>query len=195
MRPLFQEYPKEEDTYTIDDQYLLDSEIDCTLFYKFKTKKALWAAVKSSFFIETNQAAPKIPVFQRGGAIVLRKERVRRSSALMADDPYTIVVALDINGTAEGSLYIDDGETYEYKNNKYIYAKLAFVNEKASYPTRSWVERIVIAGIKTPPKTAKLVQGDKQTSLQMTLHKGNDVLVVRKPAASMAQPWKITFSY
>ncbi|XP_035450853.2 neutral alpha-glucosidase AB isoform X1 [Spodoptera frugiperda] len=221
MRALFQEYPNEEDTYTIDDQYLLGNKLlvrpvvepgvsNVKVYLPGAATRTLWYdvdtyhAYPANGYLTFDVTLSKIPVFQRGGSIVLRKERVRRSSALMADDPYTIVVALDANGTSEGSLYIDDGETYDYRNNKYIYAKLAyetgsmtysFVNEKASYPTRSWVERIVIAGIKNPPKTAKLVQGDKQTSLQMTLHKGNDVLVVRKPAASMAQPWKIIFSY
>lgn len=37
----------------------------------------------------------KIPVLQRGGSIVPRKERARRSSSLMVRDPYTLVVALD----------------------------------------------------------------------------------------------------
>ena len=37
----------------------------------------------------------KIPVFQRGGSIVAKKERARRSSSQMANDPYTLVVTLD----------------------------------------------------------------------------------------------------
>ena len=37
----------------------------------------------------------QIPVFQKGGTIVPKKLRVRRSSSLMADDPYTLIVALD----------------------------------------------------------------------------------------------------
>lgn len=69
------------------------------------------------------------------------------------------------------------------------------MNPKAQYATGAWLERIVIAGIKATPKTAKLIQNDKTTALQMTLHKGNNVLVVRKPAANMAQPWSITFGY
>lgn len=221
MRPLFQEFPAEEDTYTIDDEYMLGNALlvrpvvepgvsSVKVYLPGAASRTLWYDVDSyhahhaNGYLTYDVTLAKIPVFQRGGAIVPRKERVRRSSALMADDPYTLVVALDINGTAQGSLYIDDGETYEYLNNKHIYAKLtfepnvmtySFIDENAHYPTRSWVERIVIAGIKAPPKTAKLSQGGKQTALQMTLHKGNDVLVVRKPAASMAQPWKITFSY
>ena len=37
----------------------------------------------------------QIPVFLRGGSIIPKKMRVRRSSSLMANDPYTLVVALD----------------------------------------------------------------------------------------------------
>ena len=44
-----------------------------------------------------NVAAPlrKIPVFQRGGSVVPRKMRARRSSSLMKNDPFTLFVALD----------------------------------------------------------------------------------------------------
>ncbi|XP_063543327.1 neutral alpha-glucosidase AB isoform X2 [Cydia strobilella] len=220
MRPMFHDYPEEEETFDIQDQYLLGDEFlvrpvtepgvtSVKVYLPGKATRTLWYDVDSyhahaanGYFTQDVNIA-KIPLYQRGGSVVPRKERVRRSSALMAADPYTLVVALDANNTAHGSLYIDDGETYEFRNNKYIYAHIdyepsaitySFVNS-ANYPTRSWVERIVIAGIKSPPKTAKLVQADKQLALQMTLHKGNDVLVVRKPAASMAQPWRIVFSY
>lgn len=37
------------------------------------------------------------PYFYRGGYIVPRKDRVRRSATLMTDDPYTLVVTLDSN--------------------------------------------------------------------------------------------------
>lgn len=41
-----------------------------------------------------------IPVFYRGGAIVPRRERPRRSSAAQAADPFTLVVSLDGNKEA-----------------------------------------------------------------------------------------------
>ena len=43
----------------------------------------------------------KIPVFQRGGSIIPKRERARRSSTQMKWDPYTLVVALDIQGRAQ----------------------------------------------------------------------------------------------
>lgn len=33
----------------------------------------------------------------------------------MRDDPYTLYVTLDIDGRAEGSLYIDDEHTMDYR--------------------------------------------------------------------------------
>ena len=42
------------------------------------------------------QCSPQIPVFQRGGTIVSRKMRVRRSSSLMVHDPFTLIVCLDV---------------------------------------------------------------------------------------------------
>lgn len=57
----------------------------------------------------------QIPVYQRGGSIIPRKDRVRRASSLMREDPYTLVVALDAEGKAQGTLYMDDEHTFEYR--------------------------------------------------------------------------------
>ncbi|XP_045781311.1 neutral alpha-glucosidase AB isoform X1 [Maniola jurtina] len=239
-RPLFQEFPKEEATFTIDNQYLLGDKLlirpvleqgvsSVKVYLPGKEASTLWydvdsyQAVAANGWMNLDVTITKIPVYQRGGTIVPRKERIRRASSLMANDPYTLVVALDSNNTAHGTIYIDDGETFDYRTNKYIYASFhyepagmtykitppksdaaawghdgglyEFKNVDANYPTRSWVERIVIAGIKNAPKAARLVQGGKTTPLQMTLHRGNDVLVIRKPGASMAKPWEIQFTY
>ena len=37
----------------------------------------------------------KVPVFLRGGQIVVRKDRIRRSSQLAVADPFTLIVGLD----------------------------------------------------------------------------------------------------
>lgn len=37
----------------------------------------------------------KMPVLIRGGSVIVRRERVRRSSALMRFDPYTLLITLD----------------------------------------------------------------------------------------------------
>jgi hypothetical protein len=57
----------------------------------------------------------KMPVFQRGGSIIPRQLRVRRSSSLMRQDPYTLFIALDTHGEAFGELYLDDGHSFDYQ--------------------------------------------------------------------------------
>lgn len=51
----------------------------------------------------------QIPVFQRGGSIIPRKLRVRRSSSCMEHDPYTLFVALNlqVNEDLRTTLAID----------------------------------------------------------------------------------------
>ncbi|XP_013145415.1 PREDICTED: neutral alpha-glucosidase AB [Papilio polytes] len=219
-RPYFQEYPNEEETYTIDDQYLLGDKLlvrpvleagvkSVKVYLPGRETNTLWYDVdsyqvhKANGYFNQEVNLAKIPVYQRGGAVVPRRERVRRSSTLMANDPFTLVVTLDANNTAHGTLYIDDGETYEYKNNKYIYAKIAYepnqmtytlVNPSSEFSTRAWIERIVIAGVQSAPRTARLQAAGRAAALHMTLHRGNNVLVIRKPAAPLHSHWTIHFT-
>ena len=52
-------------------------------------------------------------MFQRGGTIIPTLQRVRRSTKIMMNDPYTLIVALDENGAAKGYLYMDDGQSFK----------------------------------------------------------------------------------
>jgi alpha 1,3-glucosidase len=74
-----------------------------------------------------------IPVFMRGGNIILRKDRLRRSTVMMRDDPYTIVIALDSAQSASGSLYVDDGSTFEFMDQVYLQSTLTYDNQVLSY--------------------------------------------------------------
>lgn len=81
-----------------------------------------------------NVPAPleKIPLLMQGGHIVPRKDRPRKSSGLMKWDPYTLVVVLDKNGEAEGTLYADDGETFGYQQGAYIHRRFRLSDGKLS---------------------------------------------------------------
>ena len=37
---------------------------------------------------------------------------------MMSHDPYTLVIALDQSGNANGEIYIDDGKSFNYKTGK-----------------------------------------------------------------------------
>lgn len=64
---------------------------------------------------ESNINMDTILLYIRGGSIFSRKDIVRRSSKSMIYDPMTIVIALDQDRKAYGTLYVDDGDSYDYK--------------------------------------------------------------------------------
>ena len=68
----------------------------------------------------------KIPLLMQAGHIFPRRDRPRRSSGLMKFDPFTLVIVLDDTGRAEGSLYLDDGETFDYEAGAYIHRRFTF---------------------------------------------------------------------
>jgi len=51
------------------------------------------------------------------------RERPRRSTAQMAHDPFTLIVALDKDGKAEGDLYLDDGKSFAFKRGVYAHRR------------------------------------------------------------------------
>ena len=80
-KPVVKEGAETQDVIFPDDEPYYDY-FDYTL-YKGKGKKTVPAPLS------------KIPLFMRGGHIIPRKDRPRRSSALMQYDPYTLVVVLN----------------------------------------------------------------------------------------------------
>lgn len=145
MRPLWMEYPKDKSTYTIDNQFLLgdallvrpitnQGENDVSVYFPGNES---WFDFVNGFKIGSTPRSvtvksplDKIPVFQRAGSIIPKKDRVRRSSTQMVNDPYTLVVALDSKNQAKGDLYIDDGHSFDYQQGAYVYRKFAFTNNK-----------------------------------------------------------------
>jgi alpha-glucosidase (family GH31 glycosyl hydrolase) len=65
----------------------------------------------------------KIPVFLNGGQTVFMQES-RLSTQFMNDSPFEIIVALDFNGCAQGTCFLDDGESFEYQEGKFILGNL-----------------------------------------------------------------------
>ncbi|CAN3353908.1 glucosidase 2 subunit alpha [Diutina catenulata] len=61
-----------------------------------------------------------VPMVVRTGSAFFLKPWARRSSRLMARDPYSLTVVLDDKHQAQGKLYVDDGETYDFEDGKYM---------------------------------------------------------------------------
>ena len=69
--------------------YASKSSYNSRLFSK-TTISFLWYVMFYFCFLQ-------IPLFQRGGSIIATKQRIRRCSALMHNDPYTLTLALSPN--------------------------------------------------------------------------------------------------
>ena len=128
-----------------------------------------------------------IGVFIKGGEIIPKKMRLRRSSKMMKNDPYTLVIALDANDKAEGYLYIDDEYTVDYKegkfsilNVKYDKGTISFEWVKKGYETEVKIEKIEILGRKKDMKNVVISNKGKEEKVEMNYIEENDVVELKK---------------
>jgi len=219
MRPLWVEYPDDPETFGMDDQFLVGSDIlvkPATQIGQTSTELYLpgsepWYEIQSAAThaggqrLTLDTPIEKIAVLQRGGSIVPRKERARRASAAMARDPYTLMIALDSSGKASGELYIDDGNSLGYTEGQYIWRTFSWADNKlsssakpglgAGFETDVKVERVVVMGVRAAPKGAKVMDGGAPRELSFDYNPAASMLVVRKPLTAIAKDWVIELSY
>lgn len=146
VRSQYYVHPEDEKGYEIDDQFYLGST---GLLVKPVTKEGaesvdIYLSDEENYFdyfdytvytggLKTHKiAAPleKLPILMQGGHIIPRKDRPRKSSGLMKWDPYTLVVVLSKTGEAKGSIYVDDGETFDYQQGAYVHRALTFSDDR-----------------------------------------------------------------
>ncbi|WPH03709.1 Hypothetical protein R9X50_00659200 [Acrodontium crateriforme] len=141
IRPNYYVHPGDEAGFGIDDQFYVGSY---GLLAKPVTKEGadrqdIYLADKEKYYDyfdfwtyegpgTVSVAAPleTIPFLMQGGHIIPRRDRPRRSSGLMRYDPFTLVVVLGNSGDAEGTLYLDDGESFNFQNGAYIHRRFKY---------------------------------------------------------------------
>lgn len=222
IRPLFFEFPKDAKTFDIDYEFLVgnsllvypitDPDVSSVNVYfpdgnhvdEVWYDKDTYRMIKHVGPLAVDASLDRIPVFIRGGSIIPRKNRVRRSAVVSLNDPYTLIVALNANGAAVGHVFIDDGESFEYQRNNYLYLKIAFSNNQLTssfvsdgrFDTKSWLEKVVILGIPNVFKRAivkpqEQSEKQQQTYLNVSYDLTLQTLTIRKPSVSMAKQWTI----
>jgi len=161
----------------------------------------------------------KIPLLMRSGHIFPRKDRVRRSSGLMKMDPYTLVVVLGDSGDAEGELYIDDGESFDYQSGAFVHKKFVFSRAEGSLAAtdvvaekgklyekfvktlaKVRVEKVIVVNAPKKWKGVEKIavkQGAKEKKVKMTFNEGGkgmaDWAVVRDPGVGVTGDWSLIF--
>jgi len=208
MRPLWFEYPTDEATFKMDDQWLVGSDIlvkpvtspGITSTEIYLPGNELWYDVDTLSPLQgpgkVQVAAPleKVSAFQRGGSVVPRKMRLRRSASLMVHDPYTLYVALDSSAQASGDLYLDDETTHAHLHSqamslrRFTWSSNGVLKGEApagvpsNFKPDNRCERIVVAGLQKAPRKITLTpQGQEPRELTFEYDAANRVLTVRKP--------------
>ncbi|GJP38512.1 hypothetical protein CLOM_g1878 [Closterium sp. NIES-68] len=233
MRPLWFEFPADPRLFSHQDSFLLGPSV---LVHPVTVEgatsvKVLFPGSEFWYDLKTGQphasgerelpvALDTMPVFQRAGSIVPRKDRARRSSTQMEKDPYTLVIALNSTMGAEGELYIDDGKSYAYEKGAFIHRRFLFSNgvlrslphpddvaashslgaQRQAFETPCVVERVVVFGLpadKLARSREAVVEG---TGVRLEEEVGpawlrpgvpSSVLVVRAPRVPIASDWSI----
>ncbi|GLE02260.1 hypothetical protein PINS_up011098 [Pythium insidiosum] len=220
MRPLWMHFPETPESFTDEDSFLLGPALlvkpitaagvtSTDVLLPGDAASTRWYAVHDNYKLysggRVHQNVPSpieySPVFQRGGTIVPRKLRVRRSSALMRHDPVTLVVALDAQRRATGELYVDDEVSFAFEvdgafTTVRLEADAKGVRSRAEeqrVSSLAWVERIEIVGVGGAQHVpTRVTLGDRELEAQYDA--ARDVLVVRKPAVLVTEPWEIRFA-
>lgn len=152
----------------------------------------------------------KIPVLLRGGYIIPRKERIRRTSSLMEGDPFTLLIALDENAQAKGFLYVDDGKSYRHEKGDYHYVDFSFAGSvltSSALNVKSWgtkresaaseyggrVERLILIGYPGSLTKIEAKSDLGEWDLSFTVKAAGHV-VVKDPKVLIGTPFSINFS-
>ena len=238
IRPNYYVHPGDEKGFGIDDQFYLGSY---GLLAKPVTKEGqegqdMYLADKEKYFdyfdywmyegpTTVTVASPleTIPFLMQGGHIIPRRDRPRRSSGLMKFDPFTLVVVLGNSGDAEGTLYLDDGESFDYKEGAYVHRRFHYQGAtstltsedmaSAGKKTKDYlkqmekvrVEKVVIVGVpeswngKVEVEVSEDQGGKSAGSKRVSVEfHGRDEgkaawAVVRDPGVQIGAGWKIVF--
>ncbi|OHT10080.1 Neutral alpha-glucosidase AB [Tritrichomonas foetus] len=155
-----------------------------------------------------------VAVFLKGGSIIPFKQRIRKSANLMYYDPFSFLIALDEKEEAQGTVYIDDGVTFDYQKGLYIYksfhykdgkiwasdcSELNDKNEKEQYydDYNVKIEQIKIIGIKTSPKKIICKSNGNEIELKfdITSNDKRNVLIIHRVSVLIADNWEIVCSF
>lgn len=222
MKPIFYETSDNQDSYLIDDQFFIGNSgllvkpiteengenvkiylPNTETYYDFTNGKVGESyKLSEPGYIEQSVTLNDIPALIKGGSIVPRKERYRRSSKLMYNDPYTLYVAYNNEGKASGKLYIDDGESFNYENGKYIHVE--FTADKSGISTNVIgdkdygqsikdvvVEKIVLISETLSIDKVSITQGKTRNGEFVT--EGDNQIIIKNPKVRINESWRIDF--
>jgi alpha-glucosidase len=168
LNPLFYHYPTDQNTFAIEHQFFFGDDILVSpvleenstsvsiylpnaTFYDFWTLERVQG--NGSYVNLTDVGFDSIPLHIRGGAILpLRAESANTTTELRKQD-FVLWIAPNSTNQAEGSLYLDDGDSIEQKatsNIKFTYDNGKFeMSGEFGYDAGVSIKNITVLGAKT----------------------------------------------
>lgn len=193
LNPLFFLYPSDANTLNVDLQFFFGQSIlvspvtdenstSVTMylpnnqFYDFWTLAPVCG--KGANVTLTNIAFDDIPLHIRGGSVVPMRAQSANTTTALRQQNFELLVAPGLDGTASGSLYLDDGESivqnatsllnFTYRN------RTLSVGGTFKYATNNSIQTVKMLGVSQAPSSISL-NGKKLMSSAWTYTNGSVV--------------------
>lgn len=238
VRPHYYVHPEDEAAFAIDDQFYIGSTglLSKPVITEGAETVDVYLPAGHNYFdyfdyttyvgegktVTLSAPLGKIPLLMHAGHIIPRRDRPRRSSALMRWDPFTLLIVVGSNGKAEGTLYLDDGESFEYEEGAFIHRKFILESSSSSFTLASFpisstssklsiayhkkmenvrVEKIIFVNAprawekKTQVSIKEDGKADRVVRFRYEVGSGRSAAwaVVRDPAVGVGRGWEIGF--
>lgn len=187
LNPLFFNYPNDTNTYSIDLQFFygdgilvspvteenstsLEFYLPDDIFYEWGTGKPVRGRGE---YVSAEVELTDITVHYKGGIIYPQRVESANTTTALRTKGFNIVIAPGLDGKAEGSLYLDDGESliqdavseidFKYVDGKFI------MGGSFEYDAGVSIETITVLGVESKPEGLKDAEYDEKNQ-KVTMH-------------------------
>lgn len=217
LRPLWVEFPREQSTFTVDNQYMIGGALLACPVTESGVQEVkvllpgtgeIWydvhsgKAYKGGRTLSLPVTLDTVPVFQRGGTVVCRSVGSGSCTAELQQLPLSVTVALNSQGVADGELYLDDGHSFSYRDRKAFCLRRFNMqsgclisrpaSEEGTFDCDSVIQSVTVLGVKSKPSTVVVhVSGTKDTSAAFQYMETCCRLTVSNLNLKVAKDWEI----
>lgn len=187
LNPLFFNYPNDANTYPIDLQFFygdgilvspvteenstsLSYYLPDDIFYEWGTGKPVRG---NGEYVSAEVGYTDITLHYKGGIIYPQRIESANTTTALRKKGFNIVIAPGLDGSAEGSLYLDDGKSvvqdavseidFKYENGKFS------MTGSFEYDAGVGIETITVLGVKQKPKGLRHSEYDADNK-KLVLH-------------------------
>jgi alpha-glucosidase len=173
LNPLFYIYPEDINTFGIDTQFFWGSAVLISPVLEENSTSVDIYLPNDVFYDWNNGLKPvrgngetisledidfqTIPIHVRGGSILPLRMESANTTTQLRTKPFEVIVAPSLNGTANGTLYMDDGLSLQQASTTYINfswnGSTLSVRGSYEHDTGMTIDGIKMLGVSTQPRS------------------------------------------